>query len=201
MNFVRFRLPVVIALLFGWATLFGLLLFPTAGNRLLEWGAFIAAVALVLGVLNLMLVHLRRAAKNKYSIILLGSMLIVFGLAALDGLGLTEGGVAAVFKYLLTPLEAALASLLAFFLLFAGVRLLRRQRTIWSALFLVSAIILLLSQSPLPGPIGSVLVPIRNLINELFVSAGVRGVLIGIALGTITLSLRLLAGLEQPYSK
>lgn len=201
MNFVRFRLPVVVALLFGWATMFGLLLFPAVGNRLLEWGAFIAAVALILGVLNLMLVHLRRAAQSGYSIVLLASMLLVFALAIADGLGLTDGGVGAVFLYILTPLEAALASLLAFFLLFAGVRMLRRRRTVWSVLFLVSAIILLLGQSALPGPLGALLVPVRDLINEIVVSAGMRGILIGVALGTITLSLRLLAGLEQPYSK
>lgn len=201
MNFVRFRLPVIVALLFGWATLFGLLLFPAAGNRLLEWGAFIAAVALILGVLNLMLVHLRRATQSGYSIVLLASMFIVFALAAADGLGLTDGGVNAVFLYILAPLEAAMASLLAFFLLFAGVRLLRQRRSVWSVLFLVAAIILLLAQSPLPGSMGAALVPVRDLINELFVSAGMRGILIGVALGIITLSLRLLAGLEQPYSK
>jgi hypothetical protein len=42
---------------------------------------------------------------------------------------------------------------------------------------------------------------LRNLINDLLVTAGLRGLLIGVALGTITLSLRILVGSERPYSE
>jgi hypothetical protein len=49
--------------------------------------------------------------------------------------------------------------------------------------------------------LNALLTPVRNLINAIFVTAGMRGILIGVALATITLSLRLLAGLERPYNK
>jgi hypothetical protein len=161
----------------------------------------LAAVALVLGVLNLFVVHLLRIRQNRYSLVLLLSMLAVFGLAVTDALGITNHSVTGVFNLVQAPLEAALASLLAFFLLFMGVRLLRRQRNVWSGLFMATAIVLLLSQSPLPGQLNALLTPVRNLINGIFVTAGMRGILIGVALATITLSLRLLAGLERPYNK
>lgn len=201
MKLIRYQIPVLIALLFGWLTLLGLLVVPAISNLILGWAGFLAAVALVLGVLNLFVVHLLRIRQNRYSLVLLLSMLAVFGLAVTDALGITDHSVTGVFNLVQAPLEAALASLLAFFLLFMGVRLLRRQRNVWSGLFMATAIVLLLSQSPLPGQLNALLTPVRNLINAIFVTAGMRGILIGVALATITLSLRLLAGLERPYNK
>ncbi len=201
MTILRHRVPLLVALLSGWVTLLGLLLFPQLSDRILGWAAFLAAVALVLGVLNLFIVHLVRARRSGYSVALLAGMLLVFGLAITDGLGMTDNLVADVFFVVQAPLEAALASLLAFFLLFIGVRLFRRERTIWSALFLIAAVFLLLSGSALPEPLAGVLAPLREALNATVVVAGVRGILIGVALGILTFSLRLLAGLEQPYNK
>ena len=80
-------------------------------------------------------------------------------------------------------------------------RLFRRERTVWSALFLLAAVFLLLSGSALPEPLAGALAPLREALNATVVVAGVRGILIGVALGILTFSLRLLAGLEQPYNK
>lgn len=201
MTILRHRVPLLVALLSGWVTLLGLLLFPQLGDLILGWAAFLAAVALVLGVLNLFIVHLARARRSGHSIALLLAMLLVFALAITDSLGITENRVADLFFLIQAPLEAALASLLAFFLLFIGVRLFRRERTIWSALFLIAAVFLLLSGSALPEPLAGALAPVREALNATVVVAGVRGILIGVALGILTFSLRLLAGLEQPYNK
>lgn len=201
MTLLKRGIPVAIAVIVGLATLLGLLVFPPLSDLILGWAALLATAALILGILNLLHVHLRRVAGgNLYSLILVLSMLGVFGLAVTDALGITTGGVDFVFAYVQAPLEAALASLLAFFLLFAGVRLLQQQRTIWSILFLLTAVLVLLSQSPLPAVLSDILAPIHSFISNVLVLAGMRGLLLGIALGTITLSLRLLAGLERPYS-
>lgn len=194
-------LPVTVAVLTGLATLLGLLILPPLSDLILGWAAVLAGAALILGILNLLRVHLRRVGEgNVYSLILVLSMLTVFGLALTDVVGVTTGGVDLVFLYVQAPLEAALASLLAFFLLFAGVRLLKHQRNIWSALFLLTAILVLFIQSPLPASLREVVEPVETVINRVLVVAGVRGLLLGVALGTITLSLRLLAGIERPYS-
>lgn len=201
MNLLKRGIPTFVAVITGLATLLGLLALPGLGSLILEWAAFLAAVALILGILNLLTIHTRRIFKgNVYSLVLVVGMLSVFGLAVTDALAVTEGGVATVFTVVQVPLEAALASLLAFFLLFAGVRLWQRQRNGWSALFLVTALFLLFSQSPLPAAFEEVIGPVRSFIQGVLVTAGVRGLLLGVALGTITLSLRLLAGLERPYS-
>jgi hypothetical protein len=201
MNLLRRGIPTTVAVITGLATLIGLLLMPELGNLLLEWAAFLAAVALVLGILNLLSIHLRRTAKgNIYSLILVVAMLTIFGLALTDALGFTDGGVNQAFTLVQVPLEAALASLLAFFLLFAGIRLWQRQRSGWSVLFLLTVLLLLISQSPLPAAVERDVEPVRSFIYAVVVTAGVRGFLLGVALATIILSLRLLAGLERPYS-
>lgn len=193
-------LPVLLAVVFGVLTLVGMLLVPPLGQMILGWASLLAAFALLLGLGNLFLVHLKRAIRaNPYSLLLILSMGIVFLAGTADLLGLTENDLSQqLFEWLQRPLESAFSSLLAFFLVFAGFRLLQRRRDGWSVLFLVTVIVLLL---PIPGAAANLFTVLRNLISDLFVTAGLRGLLIGIALGTITLSLRLLVGSERPYSK
>jgi len=206
-------LPLTIAILFGVLTLISLLFsIPEISSLILEWASFLAAIALLFGAINLFSVHAQRMGRqpvdgqNVYSSILVLSMLIVGGLGLTDVLGVTNNSMALVFNWVQAPLEAALASLLAFFLLLSGIRLLQRQRTIWAGLFLVTAVLILLSNaliaSPfLPQSISSGLQQMRDFIQNVIVTSGMRGILIGVALGAITLSVRLLLGLERPYNK
>lgn len=193
-------LPTAFALVFGLLTLVGLLLIPGLAQLILGWAGFLAACALLLGLGNLFLIHSRRAIRaNPYSLTLIGAMLAVILLGLADMLALTDGNTAQqLFQYLQQPLETAFSSLLAFFLLFAGFRLFQQRRDRWAGLFIIVVIILLI---PLPAAGANLFNPLRTLISALFVTAGLRGLLIGIALGTITLSLRLLTGSERPYSK
>jgi hypothetical protein len=94
-----------------------------------------------------------------------------------------------------------MASLLAFFLLFAGIRLLQRQRNWWAVLFLATVILIILGRTPLPGFLGDLFGGISDFIGAVFVNAGMRGILIGVALGVITISIRVLMGWERPYEK
>lgn len=204
-------IPVVTAVIFGVLTLLGLLLpLPEVSSLLLGWAGFLVAVALILGVLNLFAVHTTRLfrERNPYSGILIISMLAVAALAITDSdaVNLTENGVGVVFNMVQAPLEAAVASLLAFFLLFAGFRLLKRQRNIWSVLFLLTAVLILLSNALINSTLLSpeanlVFGQLRNTIQNIFVTAGIRGILIGVALGIVTMSIRMLIGLERPYNK
>lgn len=195
-------LPVALAIAFGLLTLLGLLFVPAVGNTLVSWAAFLAAVALVLGVINLLGVHSRRLASgNLYSGVLVISMLAVFVLALSDTFGFTEDGVGDVFDMVQAPLEMAVASLLAFFLLFAAFRLLKRLRSVWVALFIVTVLILLLAGTLLPPFLAAIFQPVGELIDGIVVNAGMRGILIGLALGAIVVTLRLLTGTERPYDK
>lgn len=201
-------IAVFIAVFFGLVTLIALL-FNVSGISavILGWASFLAAVALILGVLNLLLVHLTRLfrERNLYSGVLVLGLLAVFGAAIVDELNGSDN-VNLIFNWVQAPLEAALASLLVIFLLLAGVQLLKRQRTRWAFLFSLTAIVMLLGQALLTSrllptalrqPVDQVVEFIQNVV----VTAGIRGLLIGVALGTLLLSLRLLMGVERPYNK
>lgn len=202
-------LPLGITIFFGWLTLVGLLFkLPAVTNIVLGWGGLLVAFAFLLGVLNLFVVHFSRAAKNKngYSLVLIISMVAVFVIAGTDARGLTENWLEHYFVFVQAPLEAALASLLAFFLLFAGFQLMKRQRTIWSLLFLVTAVFVLIADvllvtSWLPPRLSESFLQVQEIIRNVIVIAGMRGLLIGVALGTILLAARMLVGLERPYNK
>lgn len=201
-------IAVFIAVFFGLITLIALL-FNVSGISaiILGWASFLAAVALILGVLNLLMVHLNRLFKerNLYSGVLLLGMGAVFVTAILDGIG-SSNNVDILFNWIQAPLEAALASLLAIFLLLAGVQLLKRQQSRWALLFSLSAIVVLLGQALLtsrllPAALRQSVNQMIDFVQNVIVTAGVRGLLIGVALGTVLLSLRLLMGVERPYNK
>ena len=193
---------MVLAIAFGALALLGILLVPSLGVTLTAWASFLAAVALLLGVVNLLSVHFRRlGGGNAYSAVLIIGMGLVFVLAITDWLDVTDGGVSAIFNYVQAPLEAAMASMLVFFLIFSGFRLLQKQRNWWSLLFIVTAIILLLSQTTLPSFLSDIFTWVGDVISKLFVNAGMRGLLIGVSLGVIVISLRILTGSERPYDK
>ncbi len=206
----RQHLLFAISFVFGLLTLIGLLGdVGSITSFILNFAGFLAAMALIAGVLNLLSVHIERlvSGRSVYSGILVFSMLSVLTLAITDSevLSLTEGGVSTVFNVIQAPLEAAMASLVAFFLLFAGFRLLNRQRNWWSLLFLITAIVILAANALatsalLPEPVADILSAARDAIHDILVTAGVRGILIGVALGTIAISLRLIVGLDRPYN-
>ncbi|MEM7331150.1 MAG: hypothetical protein AAF490_03590 [Chloroflexota bacterium] len=206
------RLPTVIAISMGLLTLIGLLFSAPAINRItLTWGAILAAIALLFGVFNLFIVHIRRLLneRNLYSGVLIISMLLVFIGALADELGMDLVGGSTVnylFQNVQLPLESALASLLAFFLLFAIVNLLRRRRSLKTVLFLLTVIFALIGSvlprlSIIPESASSLIATISTVIDTVVVASGVRGLILGIALGTVMLSIRLLLGMERPYNK
>jgi hypothetical protein len=202
------NIAVFIAVFFGLVTLIALL-FNVSGisTVILGWASFLAAVALILGVLNLLMVHLTRLfrERNLYSGVLVLGLLAVFAAAVFDELNGSDN-VNLLFNWVQAPLEAALASLLALFLLLAGVQLLKRQRTRWAFLFSLTAVVMLLGQALLtsrllPAALRQPVNQVVEFVENVVVTAGIRGLLIGVALATLLLSLRLLMGVERPYNK
>ncbi len=206
---IRKITPVAIAIFFGALTLLGLLFDLATVNKLtLGWASLLAAFALLFGVLNLLYVHINRTFKkrNLYSFVLALSLLVVLAFGYTDYAGRTDNFVDLVFNKVQVPLETALASLLAFFLLFAGFQIIKRQRSIYAFIFILTTITLLLSNALLATDLLSdnVTVIVRQVqdgIQNVIVLSGVRGLLLGIALGTILLTVRVLLGVERPYNK
>jgi hypothetical protein len=164
-----------------------------------------AAVAVAVGLLNLLGVHLGRFVHAErgwpYSLIALVTALIVIVLRILDRAEVWKGDLedeqlsARLFEAVQVSLEAALASLLVFFLVYAAYRLMRREVTIWNTIFSLALIVVLIGWIPAQslGTLGG----LRDWFVEIPVSAGARGILIGVALGTLMVGVRVLTGQDR----
>jgi len=167
---------------------------------LVSWAAIITAFALFLGFANVVSVHWSRIRTQKsgtiYSVVLLLSL---FG-TLLMGLG---GGPLSVnsqfiFDFILQPLEATFFALLALFMASAAFRAFR-VRNLESFFFVLFALIVLLGQVPVSIYLWPELPVIKDWILSVPTLAGVRGILLGVALGVIATGLRVLTGADRPY--
>lgn len=170
---------------------------------LLQWVLILAAVALLVGMLNLLRVHYGRVTGREkgaiYSILLIIFMLITLVLGLV--LGPADPTVMLLFNAIQLPVEASLTAVLAVTLLYASVRLLRWRNDLVAVVFIVTAVIILLGTAPLPV-IGSIPILsdlVRPFVAQVLAAGGARGILIGVALGTLTTGLRILFGADRPY--
>ncbi|MGZ6347441.1 MAG: hypothetical protein ACXWNC_07755 [Anaerolineales bacterium] len=197
-------IAVALAIATGLLVLLGYFLPPLAGvqSLLLNWTIILAGVAALVGVFNLISVHgdkIRRGEKgNIYSILLLVSLFATFMFGI--GLGPDDPNIRLLAEAVIFPVEAALMALLAVTLLYASIRLLRRRTDLMSMVFLATAGIMLFASATLPfgeiSPLNNVL---RPWLQQVLALGGARGILIGVALGTLTTGLRVLFGEDRPY--
>jgi len=168
---------------------------------LVQWAIILAAVAVLVGVLNLLGVHWHKIRTRQkgtaYSILLIVSLFAsaILGIV----LGTNNPTLDFFLEAIIIPTEAALMALLAVTLVYASARLLRRRADLMTFIFLGVVIVILLAAAPLPfGKIpGTDFV--EWLLRDNFAAAGSRGILIGVALGALTTGLRVLFGIDRPY--
>jgi len=176
----------------------------TLRRILVGWAVILAAFALVLGYLNLLAVHFRRIRQGQsivFSIVLVFSSLLtlvwwVLSMARGDNATLFLN---TVFNWVILPGQSALGALLAILVAVAGFRALRVRKTVGMLLFVVSAIIVGLTQPVVP-PIGELLRPVREIVIDPLTTGGLRGLLLGVALGSVIVGFRLLLGVDKPQS-
>lgn len=210
MIFLRRQLPLLITFVTG--VVFALqyyvphpksdALLTTATN----WLQIIALFALVLGVTSLFHIHAvkirRREAGWGYSLVLYAGVALttavgmwVTGKETLDGVMTAFGW---IYTYGMVPLQGSMFALLAFFIASAAYRSFRAKSK-EAALLLLAAVIVMMGRVPL----GEYLVPLSGdlsqwIMNVLNASAR-RAILIGISLGAVALSLKIIFGLERTY--
>ncbi len=199
-------IPVTVAIAFGIFVLlsqfFDYELLNGLGGVFVEWAALIAAFAVLLGLLNVISVHLQRVARREKSaissLIILLTALIVF-IVVLPSGGSSSASMW-VFRYLYQPLEASFLALLVFFIAAAAYRSLR-VRSWETGLFVAAALIVLIGAAPIASSISPLLPAAKEWVLNVPAVAGVRGILLGVALGVIATGLRLLTGIDRPYSE
>lgn len=167
---------------------------------LTDWAIVIAGFAVLIGVFNLISVHMEKVRSRQkgslYGVLLILSLIITFGFGLLLGpeAPLMRLAVDAV----IVPVESALMAILAVTLIYASIRLLRRRVDVMSVIFLAVAVLFLFAIMPTPFgqiPGDQIILNLTGMISR----GGARGLLIGIALGTLLTGLRVLFGIDRPY--
>ena len=180
----------------------------------------IAVFAFILGGGNLIRVHGNRIYKKAkdwpFSIVTVVGFIVTFIAGALkigNPFGI-QGDVAApgslftlIYDNIFTPLQATMFSILAFFVASASYRAFRAKNK-EATILLVTAFIILLGRTPvghyvtfwLPSALDFFHIPIlANWIMSVPNLAGQRAIMIGISLGVISMSLRMILGIERGY--
>jgi hypothetical protein len=168
---------------------------------LIDGAIFIAGWAVIVGIVNLVVVHTEkfrtRQKGGMYSVLLVISLVGTLGLGLL--LGPENQYVRLAVDAIIVPVEASLMAILAVTLIYASIRLLRRRVDVMSIVFLIVTVVFLIAIMPVPF---LAITPVQDFVLDVagwFSRGGARGLLIGIALGTLLTGLRVLFGVDRPY--
>jgi len=172
---------------------------------LMRWAVLIAAAALLLGLWNLLSVHWSKVSEQypgwPYSALLILAFLVTLSLGLM--FGPDNAVMVVIFDYIQLPIETSLMALLAVSLVVAGYRVVASRRDVSSLVFAVTAFLILIGTGPwLIGNGGSLQIllgEIRNWLAQVWAAGGARGILLGVALGSIATGLRVLLAADRPY--
>lgn len=204
----KWFLPTAVAMLFGLIVLFGLVLpiepLQQLRQLLIYWVTVLSAFALFLAYLSLLRVHLTRLARVKKhklaSLLLVISALAALAIVLLPEILPEQPNVelpsTLLLNYILIPGESALLILTAITLVLTGMRALRARRTPGTIAFVLIAAFMLIASIPYVG----ILDTLAGYVNTAAI-AGMRGVLIGSALGVTLTGLRIILGIDRPHSE
>jgi hypothetical protein len=170
-------------------------------RTILAWMQIIFAFALIVGVAGVVRIHLqkliRRPADRFYSATLLtgAAVMAVFGFAG----GIDRGSPFLwMFDHFQAPMQSTVFSLLAFYVASAAYRGFR-ARSGESVVLVIAAMIVLVGRVPLGQLISSYIPTSADWILTVPALAAKRAILIGIGLGMIATSLKVILGLERTY--
>ncbi len=172
--------------------------------------AIISAFAIWLGALNLMKISAIRIFRQQkdwpYSVLIVASFLTIAFIGFSEGLDFRDPGTKFdwLYRNVYSTLSATMFALLAFFVASASYRAFR-ARNFEATLLLLAAFFVMLGRVPV-GDIVTGFLPQNlqmsqwaNWIMSVLNTAGQRAIMIGIALGLVSNSLRIILGLERSY--
>ena len=163
----------------------------------------IGILALPIGIWSLVSANVRKARFDRserfYSLVTLAGFLVMVltGLKrewANDPQGLHR----LLFQNVLTPAQATLFAMLAFYIASAAYRAFR-VRTILAGILLATAFVVMLRIVPLPDPVGGWNRDLVRWILAVPNMAAKRAIVIGVALGSVAYGIKVLLGIERSY--
>lgn len=202
--------------------------FGSLEQRFLIWFSIVSGFTMLLGLDSLTryhLIHIRdKRAGWGYSIVLLLGLFLTLGLgfytwARYQSPFALGSPFMWLYTYVIIPLQATMFALLAFFIASAAYRAFR-ARTTEATLLLIAAVLVMLGRVPLGGWLEHKVIDLINLIpgvelthlkdigifariNDWIMdvpqTAAKRGINIGMVLGGIAMSIRIILGIERTY--
>ena len=211
---MRRQVPLALCFVFGIVMIFTQFSPHSASqalyNEVIGWALIIGPFALVLATATLVQTHLNRIRRRtehwQYS------FLVFAGLITMVAVGVPFGPQNPVFEwfynYVQVPMDATMFSLLAFFIASAAFRAFR-ARTFEASLLLITALIVMMGNVPVGDLIWNTVLgwlPIDDgasgarqwILDNPNLSAR-RGIILGVSLGVISQSIRIILGIERSY--
>lgn len=212
------QIPLILCFLFGVVMLFTQFS-PHSFSQgiykeVLNWARIITTFALIFSTITLIQTHVTRIQRQtehwRYSFI------VFIGIAIMVLIGIPFGPQHPWFEWLFNnvqlPMDATMFSLLAFFIASAAYRAFR-ARNVEASLLLITAVIVMLGNVPIGDLFWNTLVSLTPLDDSVVngsswmkqwildnpnLSAR-RGIILGVSLGVISQSIRIILGIERSY--
>ena len=171
-----------------------------------KWLQIIGGFALVLGITSLFQLHAAKIRRKEpgwgYSLVLYAGIVVTVlvglwngGKETIDGAMTAFGW---IYSYTLVPLQGTMFAILAFFIASAAYRSFR-ARSREAAVLLAAAVIVMMGRVPLGEYILPISGDLSGWILNVLNAAVRRAILIGVSLGAIALSFKIIFGVERSY--
>jgi len=205
---MSFGLVVLLGYFFGTDATGEPTLLGVIRDLFLKGAIILSAVALLVGITNLLSVHMDKIKQGKnvgYSTLLLIAMTGTIAIGLFDIARMYISGEPSfqwlqwTFENIQLPIETSLMAILAISLTYAAARLLGRRMTVFTAIFVGTLVLILLGTIPQFAVSLPFLSDLRAWIIQVPAVGGARGILLGVALGTIATGIRILMGSDRPY--
>jgi hypothetical protein len=163
----------------------------------------IGILALPLGIYSMMNATVRKARRDPserfYSLVTIAGFVVMVVAGISREKFTTQGSLLLdIFNYVLIPCQATLFSMLAFYIASAAYRAFR-VRTVLASILLITSFIIMLRIIPLPEPFATWNAELVRWILAVPNMAAKRAIIIGVGLGAIAYSMKIILGIERGY--
>ncbi|MEA1979355.1 MAG: hypothetical protein U9N54_00070 [candidate division Zixibacteria bacterium] len=169
-------------------------------QTVLEYWQIIFAFTLLIGIISYLknsIKDMRKSENRPYRLVSLVGLFIMPILAIIWGIK-ADTPFMWMFENVQAPMQATVFSLLAFFVASASFRGFR-ARSLPAIILLSSAALILLSRSALGGVLWNQIPEFADWVRQYPSMSARRAILIGIGLGSLTTSLRVILGIERTW--
>jgi hypothetical protein len=204
---MRRTIPLVLTFVVGMYPIFAFFVphrYVSNLNQDLDtWLVIVAAFALPLGVVNLVMTNIDKIKTRRrgwpYSIVLIAGLCLMTFYGIMGGDQGFHPDFQRMFVNVVSPLQATMFSLLAFYVASAAYRAFR-ARNIEATVLLIAAIVVMMGRIPFGDMItGGRMTPLSEWLMTKPNAAAQRGIIIGAALGAASMQIRVILGIERTY--